>query len=119
MDVYTPISVGCVRISFEEKMQVVHQFMFENKLGKGLLQRVDHYFTLLWQQFRYIFYPHNYYTIISSADLIIETGLSLQPYISTFSDKKQVKSEHHSKVLHNIFHHQSDIDHCCWLSQAV
>lgn len=40
------------RISFEEKMQVVHQFMFENKLGKGLLQRVDHYFTLLWQQFR-------------------------------------------------------------------
>ena len=50
------IYVGCVRISFEEKMQVVHQFMFENKLGKGLLQRVDHYFTLLWQQFRYIFY---------------------------------------------------------------
>ena len=40
------------RISFEEKMEVVHQFMFENKLGKGLLQRVDHYFTLLWQQFR-------------------------------------------------------------------
>lgn len=40
------------RISFEEKMYVVHQFMFENKLGKGLLQRVDHYFTLLWDQFR-------------------------------------------------------------------
>ena len=40
------------RISFEEKMEVVHQFMSENKLGKGLLQRVDHYFTLLWQQFR-------------------------------------------------------------------
>ena len=40
------------RISFEEKMQVVHQFMFENKLGTGLLQRVDHYFSLLWQQFR-------------------------------------------------------------------
>lgn len=40
------------RISFEEKMYVVHQFMFENKLGKGLLQRVDHYFTLLWHQFR-------------------------------------------------------------------
>ena len=33
-------------------MQVIHQFMSENKLGKGLLERVDHYFALLWQQFR-------------------------------------------------------------------
>ena len=38
-------------------MHVVHQFMFENKLGTGLLQRVDHYFTLLWQQFRYMYIP--------------------------------------------------------------
>lgn len=40
------------RISFQEKMQVVHQFMSSHNLGKGLLERVDHYFTLLWGQFK-------------------------------------------------------------------
>ena len=41
------------RISFQEKMQVVHQFMSSHNLGKGLLERVDHYFTLLWGQFKW------------------------------------------------------------------
>lgn len=40
------------RVSFQEKMQVVHQFMFDHKLGQGLLKRVDHYFTLLWGQYK-------------------------------------------------------------------
>ena len=26
--------------------------MFDNKLGQGLLKRVDHYFTLLWGQYK-------------------------------------------------------------------
>ena len=57
------------RISFEEKMQVVHQFMFENKLGTGLLQRVDHYFSLLWQQFRYYMYCIIYTYICIHVDI--------------------------------------------------
>ncbi len=40
------------RVTFQEKMQVVHQFMFDHNLGAGLLKRVDTYFILLWRQFR-------------------------------------------------------------------
>ena len=42
----------CHRVSFQEKIKVIHQFMFDNRLGRGLLKRVDHYFTLLWGQYK-------------------------------------------------------------------
>lgn len=44
--------LALLRVTFQEKMQVVHQFMYDHKLGSGLLERVDAYFNLLWRQFR-------------------------------------------------------------------
>ena len=39
-----------VSVNFQEKIQVVHQFMSDNMLGHGLLYRVDDFYTLLWMQ---------------------------------------------------------------------
>lgn len=55
VDMYLLLMLQCLallRVTFQEKMQVVHQFMYDHKLGSGLLERVDAYFNLLWRQFR-------------------------------------------------------------------
>ena len=41
------------RVTFQEKMQVVHQFMSDNSLGEGLSERVDQFYSLLWRQTKY------------------------------------------------------------------
>lgn len=38
------------RVTFLERLQAVHQFMKDNSLGEGLLQRVDQFYSMLWNQ---------------------------------------------------------------------
>jgi voltage-gated potassium channel len=92
------------RISFEEKMHVVHQFMFENNLGKGLLQRVDHYFTLLWQQFRGE-------TVPGGQDLMHDMPATV---------REDVSMEEYARLLSNVpFFQHVDISFIRQLSNAT
>ena len=33
-------------------MQAARHFIREHEMGKGILKRVDHFFTLLWKQYK-------------------------------------------------------------------
>ena len=42
----------CSRVSYQERILAVSQFMDEHKMGKGLIKRVKDYLALLWKQYR-------------------------------------------------------------------
>lgn len=42
----------CLRVSFQEKVEAIHQFMDDHKMGRSLVRRMDRYLTLLWKQYK-------------------------------------------------------------------
>ncbi len=48
------VNYVCIfRVSFQERILAVNQFMKEHHMGSGLIKRVNCYLALLWKQYRF------------------------------------------------------------------